>query len=378
MKRCTQILILLIFTIQVYSQEYDRWFIKKSNGNLGFINSLGNEIFSAKFDFLNEHYYSGLVSYKKKSKYGYLDIYGKVVFMTNNYYGEFSENLLSVENDGNFYFLDTLGQKAIELKELKIPNGKEIFRVYNFYSGLALVILKDNYSDNDLAYGFIDKTGKWFLEPIFQHSTSFVEGIAYVVKDNKDYLMDTKGNFITQLENKNGMTTQLGDSDLFDLSEGFVLVYFDSVTVNTSFSTSFINKKGERITSQLFERANKFSDGMAAIQLDDKWGFIDTTGNIVIQPQYDIRSNFSEGLAPVYVSVEEAGYMFGSYSLQGFIDKTGATVISFQPHVSYGGFRNGLTKGRRFIYENKKYTGQYEFFYMNKNGEKIWSEIVKQ
>ena len=65
MKRYTQILILLIFTIQVYGQEYDRWFIKKSNGNLGFINSLGNEIFSAKFDFLSEHYYSGLVLFKK-------------------------------------------------------------------------------------------------------------------------------------------------------------------------------------------------------------------------------------------------------------------------------------------------------------------------
>jgi len=316
MERYIQILILLIFTIQVYGQEYDRWFIKKSNGNLGFINSLGNEIFSAKFDFLNEHYYSGLVSYKKKSKYGYLDIYGNVVFTTNNYYGEFSENMLSVENNGNFYFLDTLGRKAIGLTELKIPNGKEIFRVCNFHSGLALVIIKDNYSDNDLAYGFIDKTGKWFLEPIFQHSTSFVEGIAYVVKDNKGYFMDTKGNFITQLDNKNGMITQSGNSDLFDLSEGFALVYFDSVTVNTSFSTSFINKKGERITSQLFERANRFSDGMAAIQLDDKWGFIDTTGNIVIQPQYDIRSNFSEGLAPVYINVEEAGYMFSSYSLQ--------------------------------------------------------------
>jgi hypothetical protein len=179
--------------------------------------------------------------------------------------------------------------------------------------------------------------------------------------------MDTEGNFIAQLDNKNGMITQEEDSDLLDFSEGFALVSFDSATVNTSFSTSFINKKGERISTRLFERANKFSDGMAAIQLDDKWGFIDTTGNIVIQPQYDIRSDFSEGLAPVYAG-----------SSQGFIDKTGATAIPFQPHVSYGGFRNGLTKGRRFIIKNKRYTGKYEFFYMNKNGEKIWSEIVKQ
>ena len=377
MKRCTQILILFVFTIQVYGQEYDRWFIKKSNGNIGFINSLGNEIFSGKFDILSEHYHSGLVLFKKNSAYGYMDVNGNVVFTTDKYLGWFSENLLAVEDEGNFYYLDTTGQRAIDLSKLETPNGKKIYKACNFYDGLALVMLED------YSCGFIDKTGKWFIEPVFQHATSFVEGVAYVVKEDKGYFMDTEGNFIAQLDDKNGEIWQSGDSDLFDFSEGFAVVNFrDSI----GFSTSFINRNGERISSLMFRRAHKFSDGMASVQLmlsDDlyvfgNWGFIDTTGNFVIQPQYSIPSDFSEGLAPVYLSVEEEGYMFNSYSTQGFIDKTGATVIPFQPHVSYGGFKNGLTRGRRFIHENKQYTGKYEFFYMNKSGEKIWSEIVKQ
>jgi len=368
--------------MQGYSQEYDRWFIKKSNGKVGFINSSGNEIFSGKFDYLGENYYSGLVSFKKNSKWGYLDIFGKVAFMTNDCFGSFSENLLSVENNGNFYFLDTLGQKALALTELEIPNGKKIVKVCNFYCGLSLVILSDSFKDYNLTYGFIDKTGRWFIEPIFQHSTSFVEGVAYVVKDSIGYFMDTKGNFITQLDVKNGYISQDGDSDLFDFSEGFALVYFDTVTVNTSFSTSFINIKGERITTQRFERANKFSDGMASVQIDDKWGYIDTTGTIVIPPQYDwgCSYDFSEGLAQVCLKIEESRYGFSSYSIRGFIDKTGATVIPFQPEVIYSskGFRNGIIQGKRSIYENSRYTGKYEFFYMNKKSEKIWSEIVKQ
>lgn len=375
MKKTIQILILLVFTIQGYSQEYNRWFIEKANGNLGFIDSLGNEIFSDKFDLLCEHYHSGLVSFKKQTTFGYLDIDGNIIFTTDDYFGIFSDGLLLVEDESIFYFLDTLGQKVIDLKELEIPNGKEIFRACNFYDGLALVILKDNLSDNDLTYGFIDKTGKWFLEPKFQHATSFVEGIACVLEENKNYFIDTQGNHIAQLDNKNGEIWNSGDDNLFDFAEDFAVVYFkDSI----GFSTSFINRKGERVSSLMFRRANKFSDGMASVQLNDKWGFIDTTGNIAIQPQYDVRSDFSEGVAPVYISIEDAGYMFNSYSAQGFIDKTGATVIPFQPHVSYGGFKNGLTKGRRFIYKNKKYIGKYEFFYMNKKGEKIWSEIVKQ
>ena len=375
MKKIIQILILFVFTIQGYSQEYNRWFIKKINGNLGFIDSLGNEIFFDKFDLLGEHYYSGLVSFKKQSTSGYLDIYGNVVFTTDDYLGIFSDNLLLVENNGNFYFLDTLGQKAIDLVELEIPNGKKIHKMCNFYDDLALVILQDSYSDNYLSYGFIDKTGKWFLEPIFQYATSFVEGVACVLKDDKSHFINTQGNYIVQLDKENGEIWNSGDDNLFDFSEGFAVVHFND---SAGFSASFINKNGERISSLLYRRANKFSDGMASVLLNDKWGFIDTTGNIVIQPQYDVCSDFSEGLAPVYLDVEETGYMFSSHSTQGFIDKTGTTVIPFQPHVSYSGFKNGLAKGRRFIYKNKKYTGKYELFYMNKNGEKIWSEIVKQ
>ena len=370
MRRFLQILFLLTLTLQSYSQEENRWFIEKENGNFGFIDSLGNEVFSNKFDMLSEHYNCGLVSFRKGSKYGYVDLTGNIIFKTNKYLGEFSENLLSVEESGRFYYLNTRGEKALELTKLEIPKEKEINRVGNFYSGLALIVLKDNSSDN-LQYGFINKNGEWVIEPKFQHATSFVEGVAYVVKGNKNYFMNIKGDLFTQIENEKDEIWQEGESDLFNYSEGLALIHVND-------SASFIDSKGKRICSRMFRRAFKFSDGMAAIQLNDKWGFCDTTGKIVIQPQYYVRSDFSEGLAPVSLEVKEDGYMFNSYFIEGFIDKTGKTVIPFQPNTSFGGFKNGLTKGRRFIDENKRYTGKYEFFYMRKDCKKVWSEIVKQ
>ncbi len=369
MRRFLQLLLLLTLTLQSYSQEGNRWFIKKENGNFGFIDSLGNEVFSNKLDMLSEHYSCGLVSFRKGSKYGYLDLSGNIIFKTNRYLGEFSENLLSVDEGGKFYYLNSLGEKELELSKLEIPKEKEINRVFNFYSGLALVELKD-ISSEDLQYGFIDKNGKWVIEPKFQHATSFVEGVAYVVKDNKNYFMNINGDLFAQLNDKDEICQEV-ESDLFDYSEGLALIHVND-------SASFIDSKGNRICSRMFRRAFKFSDGMAAIQLNDKWGFCDSTGRIVIQPQYYVRSDFGEGLAPVSLEVKENGYMFNSYFIEGFIDKTGKTMIPFQANVSYGGFKNGLTKGQRFIYENKKYTGKYELFYMRKDGRKVWSEIVKQ
>jgi hypothetical protein len=118
---------------------------------------------------------------------------------------------------------------------------------------------------------------------------------------------------------------------------------------------------------------------MASVSNGDKWGFIDTLGQLVIDYQYYNKSCFSEELAPVSISIFEKGYFFDSYVLGGFIDKDGDVVIPFEPHVTYYGFNNGITKGKRTIFDhNNKYTGTYELFYMKKNGVKIWSEIIKQ
>ena len=66
----------------------------------------------------------------------------------------------------------------------------------------------------------------------------------------------------------------------------------------------FIDKEGNWIVEPRFESAYSFSEGMAAVRLDDNWGYIDSNGNMVIEPKYKDALGFSEGLAPVQVLVE--------------------------------------------------------------------------
>jgi WG containing repeat len=42
-----------------------------------------------------------------------------------------------------------------------------------------------------------------------------------------------------------------------------------------------------------------FSDGLAAVRLGSKYGYIDKTGKLVIHPQFDLVLNFTDGLALV-------------------------------------------------------------------------------
>jgi hypothetical protein len=95
----------------------------------------------------------------------------------------------------------------------------------------------------------------------------------------------------------------------------------------------FIDKTGKMILQPQFARAQMFSEGLAAVQINAKWGFIDRTGKMVITPKYDVVLPFAEGLA----SVRGASGHFGC------INKAGEIVIT--PQTRFGGisqFSEGL------------------------------------
>jgi hypothetical protein len=68
------------------------------------------------------------------------------------------------------------------------------------------------------------------------------------------------------------------------------------------------------------------------VLVDEKYGFIDTGGLVVVEPQYVDASNFSEGLAPV---------LPGEEGLWGYVDQTGTMVIEPQ-FFGAGSFAEGL------------------------------------
>jgi hypothetical protein len=69
--------------------------------------------------------------------------------------------------------------------------------------------------------------------------------------------------------------------------------------VKNSCGRSFIDKTGEIIIPLKYDLALRFSERLAAIQLNGKCGFIDKTGEVVIPFKYDKLGTFSNGLARV-------------------------------------------------------------------------------
>ena len=90
-------------------------------------------------------------------------------------------------------------------------------------------------------------------------------------------------------------------------------------TQNIKKKWGFVDKaSGEVVIPFIYKNAGKFSEGLAAVQHGNKWGFIDKTGEAVIPFRFENVRNFSEGLAAVQHD-----------NKWGFIDKTGEVVIPF-------------------------------------------------
>ncbi|MBP5241278.1 MAG: WG repeat-containing protein, partial [Bacteroidales bacterium] len=72
------------------------------------------------------------------------------------------------------------------------------------------------------------------------------------------------------------------------------------------------------ITAITVPLANMFAQSTAMFPIDvgGDWGFMDKTGNVVIEPQFTEAGDFSEGLAKVSVDWK-----------WGYIDQTGKFVI---------------------------------------------------
>ncbi len=81
----------------------------------------------------------------------------------------------------------------------------------------------------------------------------------------------------------------------------------------------YVDSRGVTIIGGDFEKADPFSDGLAAVRVEGLWGFVDETGELVIKPRFHAVRAFDGRRASVTVDGKA-----------GIIDRTGAFVIAPQ------------------------------------------------
>jgi hypothetical protein len=321
----------------------------------GYIDKSGHEVIRGAFDNTG-NFSEGLARVEIDKKYGFIDRSGKIVISPQFSYAEdFKEGLAVVVTKNadtvanNYGYIDKSGKLVI----------KPVFSsACNFSEGLAyaLIITTPNKS-SDWKYGFIDRTGKFVIRTDGDVGTpgNFKEGLAPVIKmpAHKWGYIDKSGNFIIKPQ----------FDEAYDFSNGFA-----KVVVNGS--TGYIDHKGQFIVKAVYEVVDQhrgnFSEGMAAVKKErkwgyitsigkgvkkeHKWGYIDSTGKEVISPQFTEAGDFAEGLAIVNVGAywhpatgldNIKGYYGGGNTW--VINKAGTKVVlEGEPFIQDGRFSEGL------------------------------------
>ncbi len=65
----------------------------------------------------------------------------------------------------------------------------------------------------------------------------------------------------------------------------------------------YIDTKSKKtVIPKKFERANQFSEGLAGVRIKGKWGFINSSGNIISEPIFDLVGQFHHNMAEVMIN----------------------------------------------------------------------------
>ncbi|MHC4214380.1 MAG: WG repeat-containing protein [Planctomycetota bacterium] len=89
------------------------------------------------------------------------------------------------------------------------------------------------------------------------------------------------------------------------------VIPYSSMSNKYNYKYGYINKQEQIVIKQQFDYAQRFSEGLAAVCINDRWGYIDKTGHVVIKVQFDHAKPFSQGMAAVEIG-DKWGYINAS------------------------------------------------------------------
>ncbi|OPZ92388.1 MAG: KWG Leptospira [Firmicutes bacterium ADurb.Bin419] len=327
-----------------------------SETKYGYMNSLGEIIISPYFKYA-EDFSDGFARVQTGEGYGIIDKSGKYVLMPHysncNYLGN---GLIA-------YKTDKWGIKDYSGKDLIKPEYDEI---YSFSEELAAVKLGDK-------WGFIGTDGTLKIKPEFDLVNSFCNGLSNIKVNSKWGLIDTSGKVIVEPKYDNKL----------QVSDDLILLQGDN------YKWGYLDKLGNKVIDYIYEKADYFGEGFAAVYVSGKWGYINKQGNFEIEPCFEEAKRFRQGLARVkkdnkYFYINKKGEMIKETGMDytgmfefnegmaaiinnhkyGFINEKMETIVE-PKYDEYKDFSEG------FAVVGEKISGSYDsvYGYIDKEGK---------
>ena len=248
-----------------------------------------------------------------------------IVIFTGVYLG-YMKYMNSYKGDGDYCLINEKGEVVTNLRIYDTAyTGDGDF-------GGALVILENRWPREDDRYkkacALLDPNGKIVLGPIDKLIRYNGQGLFSDIR----HLYDDTGTKVGKLEQL-GIIGTFGNNGLAPI---------DNFHGDSGFG--YIDTTGNYVIESRFKAGGDFADnGLAAVQNEEElWGYIDEKGNYVIEPQFIDAGMFSDGLAPVEISDGNWAYIRGNGEIAFEVNcknagefLNGCAVISENNQIDY-------------------------------------------
>ena len=222
------------------------------------------------------------------------------------------------DKHGNSLYID--GKNGNNVEIINIANIKNGY--YKYYVSDYTNSLKKNYSAKDMAglnirVEVYDKNGLVAVYIIPYNSNGVIWEV-FEIKNGKvvpiqNTYKNVKGKkwwIEKKRVNEMGeMVVPFKYDEVWDFDEGLAAVKLKG-------KWGFIDKLGKEVVPLKYDEVWGFDEGLAAVMLNGNWGYINKSGKLVLPLKYDDASDFSEGLTSVKLK--------GKW---GVIDKSGKEVV---------------------------------------------------
>jgi len=274
------------FTSDGWAAVYD-----KKNKSAYFINLKGEKLNSAVgIADVMDGFNSGLAAVKTGDKWGYLDTNGKLAIPAKYDEATAFDAGYAIAKSGNKYVvLNAHGEESS-------VEGSGILDAKHFSEKLA------PFRASDKKFGFINERGKVAIPAKFQSVGYFKNGLAWAKEnDGKLGYIDPKGEWVIK--------PQFDAGREFDSESGLARIKKDD-------KWGYVNHSGEITYVNDTDVWGDFSGGLSEGKKGGKKGFYNGKGQWVIEPQFEGVRDFKNGFAAAKMN-----------ELWGMIDKTGKWVI---------------------------------------------------
>jgi len=266
-----------------------------------------------------------------KGKYGYIDKYGEIVIpVIYDSLGEFMpDGLMTSRLNGEYGLINS--------------SGEIIYDDYLQYSD-NIYLARD-----DTSVWFVDlKDGSSINAEDIDIISDYVDGVAIAAKLDpieSDGLPDRDKVYC-------GLVDVYGN-----VIRDFDIRIWDEIR--------YVGHGTYRYISHLY----KISEYSVAVRIGDKWGYMDLSGNMIVEPQYDMAYDFKYGYAKV--EIDEETYHIDKqgnrYDELDIVEKADYEVTDIEKSIEYNRMyakKRGAEKNYYFFYDLYMPT-DYDFFAFN-------------